>query len=117
MAQKCLKKSVISAIKKKGEPKEKAKPIEKKTSMVNSIVLIPKKRNGKEGLMFVNINIAGQKRSALVDTGAWDLFISEKAAKKLGLSIKKSNRKIKTVNSKEAPTVGVVCNVELQIGE
>ncbi|MBA0752375.1 hypothetical protein Gogos_001215 [Gossypium gossypioides] len=67
--------------------------------------------------MFVDINIAGQKWSALVDTGASDLFISKKAAEKLGLSIKKSNRNIKTVNSEKAPTVRVVRNVELQIGE
>ncbi|PPR92863.1 hypothetical protein GOBAR_AA27813 [Gossypium barbadense] len=63
--------------------------------------------------MFVDINIASQKQSTLIDTGASDLFISEKAAKKLGLSIRKSNKKIKTVNSEEAPTR----NVELQIGE
>ncbi|MBA0816782.1 hypothetical protein Gohar_001407 [Gossypium harknessii] len=103
MARKCLKKLMISAIKKKDESKEEAKPIEKKTSRVNSMVLIPKKRNGGEGLMFVDINIAGQKRSVLVDTRASDLFILEKAAEKLGLSIKKSNRKIKMVNSEEAP--------------
>ncbi|KAH1057633.1 hypothetical protein J1N35_035698 [Gossypium stocksii] len=75
------------------------------------MVLIPKKRNGGEGMMFIDINIAGQKRSAFVDTGAWGLFISKKVARKLGFSIKKSNRKIKTVNYKEAPTVGVVRNV------
>ncbi|MBA0755862.1 hypothetical protein Gogos_020094 [Gossypium gossypioides] len=88
----CPKVSSVSAIKRNDELEE-AKPIEKKTSTVNSMVLIPKKRNGGEGLMFVDINIAGQKRSALVDTGASDLFISEKATGKLGLSIKKSNRK------------------------
>ncbi|MBA0842299.1 hypothetical protein Goarm_002133, partial [Gossypium armourianum] len=81
------------------------------------MVLIPKKRDGEEGLMFVDINIASQKRGALVDTRASDLFISEKAAKKLGLSIKKSNKNIKTVNFEEASTVGVVRNVELQIDE
>ncbi|MBA0735699.1 hypothetical protein Gogos_019521 [Gossypium gossypioides] len=108
---------MISTIKKKDELKEEAKPIERKTSRVNSMVLIPKKRNGKEGLIFVDINIAGQKRSALIDMRASDLFILEKAAKKLGLSIKKSNKKIKTVNSEETSTVGLVCNVELQIGE
>ncbi|KAK5843182.1 hypothetical protein PVK06_005626 [Gossypium arboreum] len=37
----------------------------------------------------------GQNGSALVDMRASDLFILEKTAKKLGLSIKKSNRKIK----------------------
>ncbi|MBA0576647.1 hypothetical protein Golob_027520, partial [Gossypium lobatum] len=103
---------MISAIKKKDELKEEAKPIEKKTSKVNSIVLIPKKRNGEEGLMFVDINIAGQKQSALVDTGASGLFISKKATKKLGLSIRKSNRNIKMVNFEEALTMGVVRNVE-----
>ncbi|MBA0756335.1 hypothetical protein Gogos_005458 [Gossypium gossypioides] len=108
--------SSVSAIKRNDELEE-AKPIEKKTSRVNSMVLIPKKRNGGEGLIFVDINIAGQKRSVLVDTRASDLFISKKATRKLGLLIKKLNRKIKTVNSKEALTVGVVHNVELQIGE
>ncbi|MBA0756605.1 hypothetical protein Gogos_020935 [Gossypium gossypioides] len=81
------------------------------------MVLIFKKRNGEEGLMFMDINIAGQKRSALIDSRASYLVISKKAAKKLGPSIKKSNKKIKTVNSQEASTVGVVHNVELQIGE
>ncbi|MBA0731184.1 hypothetical protein Golax_025560 [Gossypium laxum] len=94
MARKCLKKSIILVIKKKDEPKEEAKPIEGKTSRVNLM-----------------------KRCALIDTGASYLFISKKAIKKLSLSIKKSNKKIKIVNSKEAPTVGVVCNVELQISE
>ncbi|MBA0817893.1 hypothetical protein Gohar_021726 [Gossypium harknessii] len=117
MVQKCLKKSMISVIKKKYEPKKDAKLIEGKTSRVNSMVLIPTKRNGEEGLMFVDINIAGQKQSALIDTGASDLFISKKAAKKLGLSIKKSNKKIKIINSEEALIVGVIRNVELQIGK
>ncbi|MBA0819769.1 hypothetical protein Gohar_021130, partial [Gossypium harknessii] len=110
MAIKCLKKSMISVIKKKDEPKEEAKPIEENTSRVNTMVLIPNKRNGEEGLMFVDINITGEKRSALIDTGASDLFISEKAMKKLRLSIKKSNKKIKTVNSDEASIVRVVRN-------
>ncbi|MBA0754908.1 hypothetical protein Gogos_019856, partial [Gossypium gossypioides] len=116
MKNDCPKVSLVSAIKRNDEPKE-AKSIEGKPSRVNSIVLIPNKRNGKKRLMFVDINIVGQKRSALIDTEASDLFISEKATRKLGLSIKKSNRKIKTVNFEEAPTMGVVQNVELQISE
>ncbi|MBA0776719.1 hypothetical protein Gotri_011678 [Gossypium trilobum] len=117
MARKCPKKSMISSIKKKYEPKEDAKLIEGKTSRVNLMVLIPKKRNGEERLMFVDMNIAGQKRSALINTRASDLFISKKAVNKLGLSIKKSNKKIKIVNSEEALIVGVIRNVELQIGK
>ncbi|MFQ6667532.1 hypothetical protein Gotur_033514 [Gossypium turneri] len=83
MTRKCPNKVMISAIKKKDESKEEAKPTEAKTSTVNSMVFIPGKRNGCKGLMFVDINIAGQKRSALIDTGASDLFMLEKAAKKL----------------------------------
>ncbi|MFQ6624599.1 hypothetical protein Gotur_004145 [Gossypium turneri] len=87
MKRDCPKVSSISAIKRNDELEE-AKPIEGKPSRVNSMVLIPKKRNGKEGLMFVDINIAGQKRSALIDTGASDFFISEKAARKLVQGVK-----------------------------
>ncbi|MBA0550972.1 hypothetical protein Golob_021878, partial [Gossypium lobatum] len=94
MKRDCPKVSSVLAIKRDDEPEE-AKPIEKKTSTVNSTVLIPKKRNGREGLMFVDINIAGQKMYALIDTGASDLSILEK----------------------EAPTVEVVCDVELKINE
>ncbi|MBA0672771.1 hypothetical protein Goklo_029169 [Gossypium klotzschianum] len=48
------------------------------------------------------------EESALIDTEASDLFMLEKVTRKLGLSIKKLNKKIKTVNSEEAPTLGVV---------
>ncbi|KAH1056550.1 hypothetical protein J1N35_034615 [Gossypium stocksii] len=108
--------SSVSTIKRSDKPEE-AEPVEKKTSRVNTIILVPMKRNSKERLMFIDINIAGQEMSAIVNTGTPYLFISKKAAKKFGLSIKKSNKKIKTVNFKEVPTVGVVRNVELQIGE
>ncbi|MFQ6630455.1 hypothetical protein Gotur_009256 [Gossypium turneri] len=111
-----LKASLFSAIKRNDEP-EVTKLVGKKISMINSMVLIPKKRDGREGLMFVDINIAGHKKSALIDMGASNLFMSENAARKLGLSIKKLNKKIKTVNSKEGPTVGVAQNMELQIGK
>ncbi|MBA0755233.1 hypothetical protein Gogos_022362 [Gossypium gossypioides] len=62
-----LKVSSVSAIKWNDEPKEE-KPIEKMILTVNSMMPILKKRNGREELMFVDINITGQKRSALVDT-------------------------------------------------
>ncbi|MBA0876146.1 hypothetical protein Goshw_013330 [Gossypium schwendimanii] len=82
MKRDCLKVSSVLAIKRNDE-QEEVKPIKKKTLTVNSMVLISKRGNGKEGLMFVDINIVGQKRSALIDTGASDLFISEKAVRKL----------------------------------
>ncbi|KAK5833077.1 hypothetical protein PVK06_016889 [Gossypium arboreum] len=104
---------MISAIERKDEPKE-VKLIEEKTSRVNSMVLFCKNKDGEERLMFVEINIAGQKLSTLVDMGVLDLFTSEKATKKLGLSIRKLNKKIKMVNTEEALTVRVDRNVELQ---
>ncbi|MBA0755823.1 hypothetical protein Gogos_020789 [Gossypium gossypioides] len=116
MKRNCPKVSSVSAIKRNDEPKD-AKPIEEKPSRVNLMVLIPKKRNGKEVLIFVDINIASQKRSALTDMGASNLFISKKATRKLGLPTRKSNKKIKIVNFEKAPTMGVVQGVELQIDE
>lgn len=59
----------------------------------------------------VDINIASKKRSAIVDTGALDLFISEKATRKHNRSIKKSNKRMKTVNFEEATIVGVAQGV------
>ncbi|MFQ6647517.1 hypothetical protein Gotur_021799 [Gossypium turneri] len=56
MTRKCLKKSMISTIEKKDVPK-KVKPVKKKTSRVNSMVLSCKNRDGEEGLMLVDINI------------------------------------------------------------
>lgn len=93
-------------------------PNKRKASKLNSMVLTFTKRNSSEvRLIFVDINIAGQQRTALIYMKASNLFISEKFEKKLGLSIKKSNNKIKMVNSEEAPIVGVAQSVELQIDE
>ncbi|KAH1048235.1 hypothetical protein J1N35_039019 [Gossypium stocksii] len=68
----CPKISLVSAIKRNDESEE-AEPVERKTSRVNLMVLIPKKNNDNEGLMFVDINVVGEKKSALVDTEASDL--------------------------------------------
>ncbi|KAJ8635855.1 hypothetical protein MRB53_010122 [Persea americana] len=65
----------------------------------------------------MDIVVAGNKMNALVDTGASDLFLSETAAKKLGLRVEKGNGWIKTVNSKEVPTMGRVQGVEIQLGQ
>ncbi|KAH1046315.1 hypothetical protein J1N35_037099 [Gossypium stocksii] len=116
MKRDCPKVSSVSAIKRSDELEE-AELVEKKASRVNTMILVPKKRNGGEGLIFIDINIAGQERSALVDTGASNLFILEKAARKLSLSSRKLNKKIKMVSSEEVSTMGVVRNVELQISE
>ncbi|KAH1083022.1 hypothetical protein J1N35_022783 [Gossypium stocksii] len=89
-------------------PYEKPEPDEGKASMLGSMMLTHAKRNNRHvGLIVVDINIAGQRKSALVDMRISNLFISEKATVKLGLSIKKLNKKIKTVNFEDVPTVGV----------
>ncbi|PPR98187.1 hypothetical protein GOBAR_AA22485 [Gossypium barbadense] len=72
------------------------------------------KRDRKQkGLMYMDINIASQRKSALIDTGASDLFISRKDMGKLGLSVRKSTKKIKIVNSKKVLIVEVAQGVEL----
>ncbi|KAE8690983.1 cytochrome P450 78A7-like [Hibiscus syriacus] len=54
--------------------------------------------------------------SALVDTGASELFLSEQAAKKLDLRVEKTSGFIKTVNTKEVPIVGEARGIKLSIG-
>ena len=66
--------------------------------------------------MYTEVQVAGKKLNALIDTGASHLFISTLAANKLKLSVEKTKTWLKTVNSKEVPTVGVAKGVDLQIG-
>ncbi|OMO74467.1 reverse transcriptase [Corchorus capsularis] len=109
----CPKRSKLSAIAREEQQPEK----EKETLKLGSILLsVESKKRRKKGLMFVDIEVAGHKVNALVDTGASDLFVSEGGAKKLGLKVDKGQGWIKTVNSKEVPTMGVVQGVELKLG-
>lgn len=55
--------------------------------------------------------------SALVDTGASNLFISEEGAKKLGLRVEKTKGRLKTVNSEEVPTCGIARDVSIRMGQ
>ncbi|KAL3726282.1 hypothetical protein ACJRO7_031208 [Eucalyptus globulus] len=55
--------------------------------------------------------------SALVDTGASDLFISKEVAKKLHLPVEANESGwLKTVNSREVPTNGMARGVEFHLG-
>ncbi|PPR85318.1 hypothetical protein GOBAR_AA35377 [Gossypium barbadense] len=65
------------------------------------------------GLMFADIMVAGKKLNALVDTGAFDLFMSEGAAHILGLKIKNEPGWIQTVNSESVPIKGIANGVNL----
>ncbi|KAE8692579.1 hypothetical protein F3Y22_tig00110831pilonHSYRG00022 [Hibiscus syriacus] len=111
LARDCPHKNKLSAIKEKdGEESE--------TLKLGSILstMEVKKGRKKKGLMFVDINVAGQKLSALVDTGASELFMSEPIVKKLGLHVEKVNGSIKTVNVEEVSIAGVAKGIELTVG-
>ncbi|XP_039051000.1 uncharacterized protein LOC120192274 [Hibiscus syriacus] len=75
-----------------------------------------KKGQKKKGLMFVDISIKGKKLSALVDTGASELFMPDQVASRLTLQIDLANGFIKTVNAKKAPITEISKGVELNIG-
>ena len=66
-----------------------------------------KKFGKRKGLMFTDIMVVSTKITALMDTRAFDLFVAERTAKKLGLKISKGNGWIKIVNSKKVPAMGV----------
>ncbi|KAE8687867.1 Detected protein of unknown function [Hibiscus syriacus] len=83
-------------------------------SIISSMEI--KKGRKKKGLIHVDITVVGQKMSALVDTGASELFLSEQAAKKLDLRVEKTSGFIKTVNSNEVPIVGEARGIKLSIG-
>lgn len=76
-----------------------------------------KKDCNQKGLMFVDINIAGQRRSTLVNTRALDMFMLKKSVGKLGLLVSKPTKNINTINSKEVSIVRVAQGIELQIGD
>ncbi|KAE8662748.1 hypothetical protein F3Y22_tig00113145pilonHSYRG00109 [Hibiscus syriacus] len=111
LARDCPQRNKLSAIKEKdGEDSD--------TLKLGSILstMEVKKGRKKKGLMFVDVNVAGQKQSALVDTDASELFMSEPVAKRLGLHVEKANGSIKTVNTEKVPIMGVAKGIELTVG-
>ncbi|PKI50098.1 hypothetical protein CRG98_029494, partial [Punica granatum] len=92
-----------------------SKPKGKDEQMLNSITT--KKATRSKGLIFADVEIAGEEFSALVDTGASNLFISEEGAKKLGFRVERTRGRLKTVNSEEVPTCGVLKDVDIRIGQ
>ncbi|KAK8586224.1 hypothetical protein V6N13_130745 [Hibiscus sabdariffa] len=112
LVRNCPEKAKVSAI--KGDEQTEGDTV-KLGSIMSSVQV--KKGHKQKGLMFVDITIEGNKLSALVDTGASELFMSDEAAKRLNLPVEKANGWIKTVNSKEAPIVGMTGRVKLQLGK
>ncbi|MFQ6648255.1 hypothetical protein Gotur_020799 [Gossypium turneri] len=78
-----------------------------------SAILGGAKYRANNGLIFVDIIMAGRGLNALVDTGASDLFMFKEMAKKL--KIEKDSDRIKIVNSKSVPITGVAKGVELDL--
>ncbi|KAE8723919.1 hypothetical protein F3Y22_tig00011277pilonHSYRG00017 [Hibiscus syriacus] len=73
---------------------------------------------GQKGSKEEGVDIRGraQKLSALVDTGASELFMSDPVANRLGLHVEKANGSIKIVNAEEVPIAGVAKRIELTVG-
>ncbi|KAE8671970.1 hypothetical protein F3Y22_tig00111877pilonHSYRG00250 [Hibiscus syriacus] len=113
LARECPQKNQLSAIDGSVEEEEEAETL-KLGSIISTMEV--KKVRKKKGLMFVDISIKGQKLSALVDTGASELFMSNQVASKLALHIEKASGYIKTVNAEEVPIKGISKGVELNIG-
>lgn len=63
-----------------------------------------KKANKLTVLMFAEVEVAGRTGSDLTDMGAYNLFISEEGAKRLGLRAEKTRGRLKTVNSERILT-------------
>ncbi|PKI67971.1 hypothetical protein CRG98_011567 [Punica granatum] len=113
MAGECPTKAKLVALVKADEEKEEETRLGS-LRILSSITT--RKANRSKGLMFADVEIVGKAFSALVDTGASDLFISEEGAKKLGLRIEMIRGRLKMVNSKEVPTCGVAKDVDIWIG-
>ncbi|MBA0610759.1 hypothetical protein Godav_011554 [Gossypium davidsonii] len=115
--------SILSSVEAK-RVKENAKKLRSKISTINKEKVDPKSEALKLGsvilnytnsmtdckqkrLMFVDINIAGRRRSALVDTRLLGLFVSKNATSKLGLSTCGLETIVSDTTEKRAVTQGV----------
>lgn len=78
---------------------------------------IQKKEPTAKGMMYVNVEVARQHLETLVDTGASNLFMADRVAKKLGILVEKGKKTwLKTVNLKEVPPARIAKDLEIRIG-
>ncbi|PKI40024.1 hypothetical protein CRG98_039594 [Punica granatum] len=101
MARECPTKAKLAVLVKADEDKEEETRL---GSLRTLSSITTRKANRSKGLMFADVEIARKAFSALVDTGASNLFISEEGAKKLGLRVERIRGRLKTVNSEEVST-------------
>ncbi|XP_039163085.1 uncharacterized protein LOC120290759 [Eucalyptus grandis] len=113
MARDCPNKAKLAALCKEDEPREEAR--------LGSLRLLStiksKKAKEPKGLMFADVKIGVTTMSALVDTRASDIFISEEVTKKLNLRVEKGVSWLKTVNSKEVPAIDRIHAVVVPFAE
>ncbi|MBA0634489.1 hypothetical protein Godav_025170 [Gossypium davidsonii] len=95
---------MLSEINKEGKVEHDEEKVLRLGSMILNSTKAKRDRKQKE-LMFMGINITDRLRNALIDTMASNLFISEKTMGKLGNTVSKTTKRIKTVNSKEVLSV------------
>ncbi|MBA0877939.1 hypothetical protein Goshw_016456 [Gossypium schwendimanii] len=114
MVKDCSKRSLFSAIKEDDEPK-------KAPMRLGSIVRgVEAKRATKEieaepidGKVLELGSLILKSAKAKRDRKPSNLFISKKIVGKLDFSVSESTKKIKTVNSKEVPSVGIVQEINV----
>ena len=67
--------------------------------------------------MFVEATINGKAaKNVMVDTGATHNFISKVEGKRLGLKLEKNSGRMKAINLKALPTMGMAKKIPLKLG-
>ncbi|XP_068644858.1 uncharacterized protein [Aristolochia californica] len=68
-------------------------------------------------LMYIDVCLNDKNTQAMIDTGATHNFISREEAKRLGLKLEKDVCRMKAVNSKAKPVIGVAKGIAFKVGE
>ncbi|RWR91972.1 hypothetical protein CKAN_02116000 [Cinnamomum micranthum f. kanehirae] len=114
-ARDCPKKEKLNALVAEEERKQD------ETSRVNPLQLLNAIQNEgpsqTNSLIYLKVVMNGNLASAMVDTGATHNFVAERVVSRLGLSLTKGQSRIKAVNSKAKPIVGMANDVTLRLGE
>jgi len=72
--------------------------------------------NSKE-LSYVQVEMNGNGGEAMLDIGATHIFVDEGMVQQLGLKVSKCPSKIKAVNSKAKPVLGIAFGVRFKVGK
>ncbi|XP_042950418.1 uncharacterized protein LOC122282551 [Carya illinoinensis] len=108
----CLKRNALNAMLEENEVQEKSHM--GCLQLFNSLKASTKPTTKDEYLMFVEAFINGKKSHAMV-SGASQNFIKKEETARLGISLKKGQGWLKTVNSEAKPLDGVTHGMKLQL--